>query len=151
MVNYQEGDPTAAGNASLESHELRAFERGDVTAVTLIGRQHGAFCTEYAIRNGGEVADMGLGAKTLARQPEQTLTSFTMGIPFMEGIMDGVHEVVDDANLILDNPQLIQLVKGMKSLSELGKRPDVMAVVAQEQGTAYDNLMSALRDINGNA
>jgi hypothetical protein len=151
MVNYHEGDPTTPGNAALEPHELKAFEIGDATTVASIGRKHGAFCTEYALRNGGEVADTGLGAKALTRQPEQTLTSFKMGIPFTEGVMEGARNKIDDIVYTAENPQLARLAEGMEKLSEFGKLPEVQAVLAQQERSAYNNLMLALQDIKGTA
>lgn len=49
MVNYHEVDPTAPGNATLETHEIRAVVQGDTARVTSIGHKHGAYCTLYAL------------------------------------------------------------------------------------------------------
>jgi hypothetical protein len=145
MVNYHEGDPSLPGNATLNEAEIAAFEMGDAQKVKEAGIDYGQTCVDYAMKNGFANPEMIFGVRALMKQPKETMTSFRMGLPFLEGVQEGSLAKIRDAK------GRIRLAEGLTALSEFGKRPEVRAVVTEQETTTFNKLMSTLQDINGTA
>lgn len=75
---------------------------------------------------------MGFGANELSRQPELTLTSFKMGIPFMEGVIAGTREQIQKVVIVTENPQLFGLAQSLQTLAKFGQLPEVQAGSARQ-------------------
>lgn len=144
MVNYHEGDPMLPGNAELEPHEFAAFAAGDVMAVSQTGREYGTVCTDYATSQDGDAANFLVGIRALVEQSPKTLTSFRMGVPFMEGVRTGVRSRITE---MIGAGRSLELAQGLAALSEFAKRPAVQAAAARQSRDAFDKLASAVHAI----